>query len=180
MHIDKYTPPDIEEAKQEKYKTPSFRYGICGLAVIATLSHKSIKEILSIWSSEFKGHAPMKEVENTLLKLGYSFRKCRGMKAKKFPIPRTNSTIIRIQWLQGDGTEYYWAKAPAYTHYVLMQKIDGKWWVFCDSEGWFEIDETKEHSEYLKRNQGYVSSYLEIADNPIPPLSKDRGILGGI
>lgn len=161
IDIDLYVPPDNDEAMEKKYKTPSFRYGTCGPAVIATLAHKTVKEILDLWVGEFRGHAPMKEMKLTLEKLGYTITSKRGNKSREFPKPSTSSAIVRIQWLKEDGTEYYWAAATTYTHYVLMQKIYGQWWIFCNSQKWFQKD-SRAGRKYLEL--GYVSSYFEIGD----------------
>ncbi|MFA6035335.1 MAG: hypothetical protein WC759_00060 [Candidatus Micrarchaeia archaeon] len=156
-----YIPPDNEAAKKKPEATnTSFYYGVCGPAAVAALVKKPISETLNLWVGKFKGHAPMKEVQATLEKLGYVVERKKGNKAKAFPEPLTPYAIVRIQWLKEDGTEYYWRAATCYTHYVLMQKVKGKWWIFCNGTGWFKKD-SKEGKTYLKL--GFVSSYLELS-----------------
>ena len=154
-----FIPPDNETAKQGRRNKGFF--GVCGPSTIAVLSHKNVKEIINVWAGGFKGYSPMKEVQATLEKLGYttSVRK-KGNKAKEFPNPTTDTAIVRVQWLKEDGTEFYWAAQTPNTHYVLMQKHNGEWWIFCNEYLWFKRN-SEEAREYLKL--GYVSSYFEIA-----------------
>jgi hypothetical protein len=136
-------------------------YGVCGPSTIAVLMHQSVQSVIADWAGAFKGYSPLKEMQATLEKLGYASVRIKGNKAKEFPTPTTKTAIIRIQWLKDDGTEFYWAAQTPNTHYVLMQKIDGDWWVFCNSELWFKKDSAKA-KDYLKL--GYISSYLEISE----------------
>jgi hypothetical protein len=154
-----FVPSDNESSK--KKPDGSGYFGVCGPSTIAVLSHKNVKEIISVWADGFKGYAPIKEMQATLEKLGYtsSVRK-KGNKAKQFPEPTTNTAIIRVQWLKEDGTEFYWAAQTPNTHYVLMQKHHGVWWIFCNEYLWFRKD-SEEAKKYLRL--GYVSSYFEIA-----------------
>jgi hypothetical protein len=165
LHGDLYIPVDNESAKHGTRKKGF--YGVCGPSTIAVLTHKTVQEIISLWSdggpslwSEgYKGYAPMREMEATLHKLGYEIERKKGDKAKEFPEPTTDTAIIRIQWLKPDGTEYYWRAQTPNTHYVLMEKHTGEWWIFCNSALWFKKNSEFSRS-YLKL--GYVSSYLEI------------------
>jgi len=167
-----FIPPDNESSKMKP--DGSGYFGVCGPSTIAVLSHKNVKEIVNIWADGFKGYAPIKEMQATLEKLGYtsSVRK-KGNKAKQFPEPTTNTAIIRVQWLKEDGTEFYWAAQTSNTHWVLMQKLNsdkssnsygetdtkGEWWIFCNEYLWFKKD-SEEARKYLRL--GYVSSYFEI------------------
>jgi hypothetical protein len=137
-------------------------WGVCGPSTIAVLMHRPVKAIITDWAGIFKGYSPMREMEATLKELGFLPIHKKGNKAKVFPTPLTDAAIVRIQWLKDDGTEYYWAAQTPNTHYVLMQKIDGEWWIFCNSWLWFKKDSEKA-KDYLKL--GYVSSYLEISSN---------------
>lgn len=158
-----YVPSDNESAKQKRGK--GF-FGVCGPSTIAVLTRKTVREVISLWSGGFKGYAPIKELQATLEKLGYSVIRQKGHKSRTFPLPSTDVAILRIQWLKEDGTEFYWAAQTPNTHYVLMQKIDsnknaeGEWWIFCNGQLWFRKD-SKQAKDYLKL--GYVTSYLEIS-----------------
>ena len=151
-----FVPPDNEE-QRKKYEPEG--YGCCGPAAVAALMRMAVYRIIDNWPCEYKGWGPMKEMQEVLEKLRIPFVRVRGMKAKKFPRSKSGCAIVRIQWLKDDGMEYYWAAATCHTHYVLMLKIDEKWWVFCNGQGWFLAD--KKEEEYLKL--GYVSSYFEIS-----------------
>jgi len=155
-----FIPPDNEEARKHlNFDTPSGYWGTCGPAAIAVLSNKSVKEIISMWDG-YKGYAPLKDMQLIMKKLGYNVIRKKGAKSKQFPEPTTDAAIIRIQWLQEDGTEFPWWSATQNTHYVLMQKIEGEWWIFCNSNLWFK-KESEEGKKYLE--MGFVSSYLEVA-----------------
>ena len=153
---DLFVPPD-NEAMRTAYQAESG--GSCGPAAIATLSRKTVQDILKIWPIKYPGHAPMKLMGDVLTKLGYSLTHQRGNKAHIFPEPPSGLAIVRIQWLKEDGTEYYWRAATKYTHYVLLRKIGERWLVFCNGYGWFERD-SELGKNYLKL--GYISSYYEI------------------
>lgn len=144
--------------------------GVCGPSCIAVLERTSIEAILNRWLgvglNAFRGFTPIAELKSMLTKEGYSWRYVRGGKAKTFPVPSGDFAIVRIQWLQEDGTEYYWRAAGAHTHYVLMERREGDWdiaagwWVFCNTDLWFPAQGARAQ-DYLK--PGFVSSYLEIA-----------------
>ncbi len=155
MNSNRFIPPDNEEQKR---KAQEGYWGICGPSAIAALTEKSVKDVIDVWGN-FKGFSPLKEMEETLRKLGYDVELVRGNKAKTFPQPRTDAAILRIQWLQADGTEFYWRARTPNTHYVLMKKLDDEWWVFCNEVLWFKLD-GEVGSRYL--TLGYVSSYLEM------------------
>lgn len=154
-----FIPIDNEIAKQGT-RAKGF-YGVCGPSTIAVLTHKSIQEIIDCWVDGFKGYAPLKELKATLEKLGYVVERKKGEKAKYFPAPKTDLAIVRVQWLKDDGTEFYWAAQTPNTHYVLMRKIEGEWWIFCNNSLWFKKDSLI-GKFYLRL--GYVSSYLEISE----------------
>jgi hypothetical protein len=156
--IDLFVPVDNEAVKQGTAERGF--YGVCGPSTIAVLTRKSIKEIVDVWAGGFKGYAPLKEVQATLEKLGYVSIRKKGNKGKEFPVPTTDVAIVRIQWLKPDGTEYYWKAQTPNTHYVLMLKHNGEWWIFCNSALWFRKDSEKARN-YLRL--GYISSYLEVA-----------------
>lgn len=158
--MDKFIPLDNEIQKNRAMLEEHY-WGVCGAAVIAVLEKKTIDEILDAWIGEkgYKGYAPMKEMKLNLEKYGYKPIRFNGKKSKEFPEPNSEKAIVRIQWLKPDGTEYYWAAATPNTHYVLMQKLDGKWWIFCNSHLWFEKN-SQAAIDYLKF--GYVSSYFVI------------------
>ena len=156
-----FVPPDNEKAQMQ----PDGKgyWGVCGPSTIAVLTKKSVMEIISLWASPFRGFSPWVEMEATLKKLGYApIVRRRGNKAREFPNPLTSAAIVRIQWLQDDGTEFYWRARTPNTHYVLMQKDpDGEWWIFCNSWLWFRKNSVKGKA-YLKL--GYVSSYYELPE----------------
>ena len=157
-----YVPSDNHELRI-KYEA-SKRGGTCGPSTIAVLEHTQVETIIDCWCgwrAHWRGFSPIGEMKITLSFLKYQFKYVRAHKAKTFPKPNGDAAIVRLQWLKDDGTEYYWAAAGAHTHYVLMQKIRGEWWVFCNGAGWFMTD-TAFAKEYIG-NRGYVSSYLEIS-----------------
>lgn len=143
--------------------------GTCGPTVIAVMTKRPVAEILASWftpakkkfldATNFKGYAPLKEMIVELERYGFKVIRRRGNKSKEFPNPMTDLAVVRIQWLKDDGKEFFWAEATKHSHYVLMKKLGGVWWVYCNGKGWFEKD-SKKRKKYLKR--GYVSSYLEI------------------
>lgn len=134
------------------------RYGCCGPATIAVFFGTTVGKIIADWPAYYRGYAPIKEMEAMLKKRGLKVEWKKGGKARVFPQPTTGSAIVRVQWLRDDGTEFYWMGAPS--HYVLVQKKDGEWWVFCNAHLWFKADSDEAHS-YLDR--GYVSSYFEVS-----------------
>jgi hypothetical protein len=154
-----FIPPDNEAVKFQGNRKDKRFFGVCGPSTIAVLTRKSVKEIIDVWAGGFKGYAPMKETQATLEKLGFSVIRINGDKAKQFPEPSTEYAIVRIQWLKEDGTEYYWKAQTPNTHYVLMQKVNGEWWIFCNEFLWFK-KESEQARDYLRL--GYVSSYFEI------------------
>jgi hypothetical protein len=156
---DLFVPVDNEAAKQGK-REKGF-YGVCGPCTIAVLTRRSVKEIIDLWSGGYKGYGPLKEMQATLTKLGFSTVRVKGNKTRTFPIPATRRAIVRIQWLKADGTEYYWKAQTPNTHYILMYFWDGEWWIFCNDALWFRKD-SETGRNYLRL--GYVSSYLEIRE----------------
>lgn len=154
-----FVPYDNESAKQGT-RQKGF-YGVCGPSIIAVLTGKTIQEVINVWEGKFKGYAPMKEMQATLEKLGYFPIRKKGNKAREFPEPTTHVAILRIQWLKPDGTEYYWKAQTPNTHYVLMQKHNNEWWIFCNDTLWFRKD-SEEAKNYLRL--GYISSYFEIPE----------------
>ena len=170
MPDEMFVPSDNEEAKRRgeewslkqrglHFNTPSGYWGVCGPASIAALTRKTVKEVIESWSFEFKGYSPMFEMGEALKKVGFQITRVNGRKLRWFPLPKTNEAILRIQWLKDDGSEYPWWCATQNTHYVLMKNYNGRWWIFCNSHLWFEIDSII-GKEYLKL--GYVSSYFEL------------------
>ena len=154
-----WVPPDNDEQRIKHERMPN-RRGTCGPSCIAVLEHTTVQSILDHWAPTWRGFAPIAEVKDVLSAYGYVYTYVRAHKAKTFPTPTTDIAIMRIQWLKEDGTEYYWRAAGSHTHYVLMRKVNGVWFVFSNSEGWFEKDEMFGR-KYLE-GRGYVSSYLEI------------------
>ena len=149
--------PADNDVLREKYEP---RYGVCGISVIAVLEKKTVSEILEDWITDYRGYAPVKEMKKMLQKLGYKCSLKRGKKARKFPEPATDIAVIRIQFLDENGKEFFWAEATLHSHYVLMQKVNGKWWIFCNGDAkWFAKDSVTA-KKYLK--DCYVSSYLEL------------------
>jgi len=156
MNNNFYIPEDNDELKK-KYEP---RFGVCGISVIAVLEKKTVNEILFDWITDYKGYAPMKEMKAMLQKLGYNCKVKFGKKARVFPTPSTDIAVIRIQFLDENGKEFFWAEATLHSHYVLMQKINGEWWIFCNGDAkWFAKD-SETAKNYLK--DCYVSSYLEL------------------
>jgi hypothetical protein len=155
-----WMPPDNKELA-EKYAKIG---GVCGPATIAAYKGLFVKEVLDQWrglgEQSFKGYSPIKELKETLTTFKLSFDYFKAGKAKAFPTPRTTS-ILRIQWLKEDGTEYYWRAAGAHTHYVLMEKGSEGWWIYCNGTGWFLKDSLI--AENYLTGRGYVSSWLELS-----------------
>ena len=154
--------PSDNHALMMKYE--KLHGGTCGPAAIAVLEHITVQEVLNKWKgigqSAFRGYSPIADMKETLTAFGYKYKSIRAHKAKEFPTPKTDIAILRIQWLKPDGTEYYWAAAGSHTHYLLMKKIDGAWWVFCNGQLWFESDSTFAKNYFSGR--GYLSSYIEL------------------
>lgn len=159
--LETFVPSDNKEMK-EKYAKVG---GTCGPSTIATSEKITVHEVIARWKgigeSTFRGFSPIKDLKETLKEFGYSFVYVRAHKSKVFPIPRTETAILRIQWLDGNGKEYYWAAAGSHTHYVLMKKLDGDWWIFCNDCLWFKRD-SEVGRGYLE-GRGFVSSYLELS-----------------
>lgn len=157
-----YTPPDNEELARI-YEAKGG--GVCGAACIAVLEQVPVQSILDRWigknSAYFRGFSPIADMKSTLTTFGYTYKYVRAHKSKTFPLPKRNAAILRIQWLQPDGTEYYWAAAGAHTHYILIQRINDEWWIYCNGNGWFNILDP--FAKYYLTNKGYVSSYLELS-----------------
>lgn len=154
-----FVPPDNEKMAS-KYEDVG---GTCGVSTIAILERTTVGRVISKWrgigAQAFRGFAPIKDMKETLSALGYRFVYKRGHKAKEWPKPTTDMAIVRIQWLKEDGTEYYWKAAGSHTHYVLMQRINGEWWIFDNRDLWFRA------KDYHYFDLGYVSSYLELSKN---------------
>jgi hypothetical protein len=138
--------------------------GVCGPASIAAERGMTVAEVLGNWKGvgpgAFRGFSPIDDMKETLTALGYQFRYVRGGKAKEFPIPRSKAAVLRIQWLQEDGSEYYWRAAGSHTHYILMKLLDDGWWIFCNAIGWFKGD--SDIAKGYLEGRGFVSSYLEL------------------
>ena len=159
--ITMYEPKDFRELESQ---------GTCGLAAIAALEHREVSSVKKDWDGllgEYKGFANFKDIEKLLTAHNIPFIRKRGLKAQHFPKIQTKYAIVRVQWLQEDGKEYYWAEAPLHTHYVLLQKEGDKQFVFCNSKGWFEQN-TPFYEWYFigdeERIGGHITSYLEISD----------------
>ena len=169
----RFVPPDNQEMAS-KYEEVG---GTCGPSAIAVLERTTVEQVISKWRGvgpqAFRGFAPIREIKETLSALGYHFLYKKGHKAREWPKSMTNTAIVRIQWLKEDGTEYYWKAAGAHTHYVLMQRINGEWWVFCNDALWFKA------SDYSVGPQGYVSSYLELSHEPKVRQALPQFIGGG-
>ncbi len=158
-----YVPVD-NHSLRERYEA-SGKGGTCGPSAIAVMEKTSVQVVLDRWCGKgpecFRGFSPISEMKQTLEAFGYRYVYVKAHKAKVFPTPRTKVAILRIQWLKEDGSEYYWAAAGAHSHYVLMQKVGGAWWIFCNGDGWFKKDSVHAAKYLLRR--GYVSSYLELS-----------------
>jgi hypothetical protein len=157
-----WVPSDNDEMREHYHQNG--RGGTCGPASIAAERGMTVREVLENWKGvgpkSFRGFSPIADMKETLEALGYQITYIRGGKAREFPTPKTTAAILRIQWLQEDGTQYYWRAAGSHTHYVLMKLLDDGWWIFCNSEGWFRKDsQTALH--YLE-GRGFVSSYMEL------------------
>jgi len=152
-----YTPTDNDEMR-DAYGT---RFGVCGPTVLAVLERATVKEIVDRWPNGYRGYAPMVDVKKLLGEFGWSYKFKSAHKSKEFPTPDTDLAIVRIQWLKDDGTEYFWAEATLHTHYVLMARHEGQWWVYCngDGYGWF-LRDSPDGKDYL--DGGFVTSYLEL------------------
>jgi hypothetical protein len=111
------------------------------------------------WPVKYLGWGAWKDLKLTLEKYGYSVKMRSGKKQYAFPAPETEEAVVRIQWLDEDGKEYYWAEATKHTHFVAMKKVDGVWLVFCNTRGWFSAHSI-EGNAYLE--DGFVTSYYEI------------------
>jgi len=140
--------------------------GTCGPSCIAVLCKCKVAEIIFNWkkytdkkgfvdNTNYRGFAPVKELMSEIESRGFKIKKQRGLKARKFPHPKTGLAIVRVVFLKEDGTEFYWMAQPS--HYILIKKISGKWWVFSNDMCWVE----EKNAEDLLVN-GYVSSYIEI------------------
>ena len=159
---DLYIPQDNDELR-DKYEA-SGKGGTCGPSTIAVIKRTSVQNIIDNWCggrAAWRGFSPIGEVENTLAFFGFSSKLCHGLKSKNFPHPTTDMAIVRVQWLQKDGTEFYWRAAGPHSHYVLMQKIKDEWWVFCNGDGWFSPRTPFASHKYFE-GRGFVSSYLEV------------------
>lgn len=157
-----WVPPDNEELAEFYHAKGG---GVCGPASIAAEIGMTVREVLEHWKgvgpTAFRGFSPVADMRATLVALGYSFTYRRGGKGKVFPTPNARAAILRIQWLQEDGTEYFWREAGPHSHYVLMKLLDDGWWVYCNGDGWFRRD-SELASRYLP-GRGFVSSYLELS-----------------
>ena len=133
--------------------------GVCGPASIASIERTTVKVIVDKWPGGYRGYAPMRDMVQVLRELGWTVRRKRGSKNRQWPSPSTDLAIVRIQWLDDDGQEYYWAVAPLHTHYVAMKKIGEDWYVFCNGTGVFR---TSSYAGAHYFDIGYMTSYLEL------------------
>ena len=166
-----YYLPEDNDAWREKYEGSGG--GTCGPSCLAVLTRTTVRHIVEHFShleDGFKGYTPIADMKEMLRYFGYDFKYIRGGKANEFPRPATAQAIVRIQWLQDDGTEYYWRAAGAHTHYVFMAKDEfGTWVCFCNDIHWFFADGPVGRA-YLKK--GFVSSYLEITKRATLEVSR--------
>ena len=141
--------------------------GTCGPAAVAVIIKKTVKATLNEWPVKYPGWGAWKDIKLILERHGYSVKSRSGKKSPEFPHPESDEAIIRIQWLDDEGKEYYWAEASRHTHFVAMKKLpgDGKhWMVFCNSRGWFPAHGS-EARDYLE-DEGFVTSYYELSLHP--------------
>ena len=162
MDFTGFVPLDNDLQREEYANTDG---GTCGPSCIAANEGIKVQDVINRWRGlgfeAFRGFSPIAEIKETLTSFGYHFIYVRAHKAKTFPRPRTDTAILRIQWLDEDSKEYYWRAAGSHTHYVLMKRCEGRWWIFCNAEHWFLSDSIKAKN-YLK-GRGFVSSYLELS-----------------
>lgn len=158
---DFYVPRD-NDSTRELYEREGL--GVCGPAVIATLTKKKVGTIIDDYIEHYKGHQTFRNIKEILKLLGINFKQKNGHKVKEFPLPKTEYSIVRVQWLgKGNLDKYhgwnYWVEATQNTHYILIRKIGKKRFCFCNAIGWFFIN-NQTTRDYLE--EGYITSYLDI------------------
>lgn len=162
--MDFYTPPDNDEQRLRYEDTGG---GTCGPAAIAALEELPVEDVIDRWqgTNGFCSSAPMGELEATLTAFGWSSRKIQGRRARVFPRPVADAALVRVQWaLLPDEKEFEWQRDAS--HIVLMKRVEGDWWVFCNGAGWFPAHGDRAE-RYLSR--GYVASYLELTKRQPAP-----------
>lgn len=158
-----FVPPDNTQMT-EKYKIECG--GICGMACLAVITRDSIQSVIENWGLiglEFKGWTTYRQLRHYLQSKGFSVRQIQGT---MFYNPR-RFYIARVQWL-GDGENKerplfgwkHWAEATAHTHFIVIEDFR----FFCNETGWDKFP--KGLKEYLKWNDGVITSYLEIGPRP--------------
>lgn len=143
-----YTPDDSYRITQTFEQAG---YGACGMCVVAIALKTNVQKVWAEWTGGYRGYANFSEVEKELRNRRFEVKRKRGNKSKTFILPKGyDKAIARIQW---EGDWKHWAEAQQHTHYVFVERFEGKTMIFCNAKGWFEDDGT-----YL--NNGYITSYL--------------------
>ncbi len=142
--------------------------GTCGPSVIAALSKGEVGEIISDWPRRYRGYAHVSEMAKMLRRMGYRTNVQNDIRMKRFPAPASGTAILKIQWLQPDGSEYPRDRIK-HAHYLLLQRIDNEWWLFCNAYKWFPID--SEHARQILKI-GYVKSCITIENGRRQELAK--------
>ena len=161
-----FIPPDLKEMteKGKESRGEGKQAGICGQACLAVLLHQSISQILESWKNqlEFKGYTGQRDLIKYLKNMGFE------VKYKKKIENREASYIARIQWIgEGEKKEKpfygwnHWTVSSSYTHYIFLAPSKGAF--FCNETegGWMNILDLE---EYLKENNGVITSFLEIKE----------------
>ena len=141
-----YIPEDNDKLRLNYEKNGG---GCCGPASIAAIIEKKVSNINLRWS-ELCGHRVLsqgwtswKHMKLILESYGYECAQKPAHKSLFFPTP--------------SGSDYYWAEATMYTHFVAMKRIGDDWFVFCNECGWFPRPE-----KWPYETPGYITSYYEL------------------
>jgi hypothetical protein len=150
------------ELMTEKYKID--KGGCCGQSCLAVIENISIQEVFDNWDKlgiEFKGYSGWKQLREYLEKKGFFVKQLKTNFKGFFNMDIY--FIARVQWFgEGEKKEKpfygwgHWSQASAYTHFVLIH--DDKF--FCNETG---IDNYDNFKNYLKENNGIVTSYLMVS-----------------
>lgn len=149
-------PSDMDEMRGI-YERKVPREGTCGPTLIAFLLNKTVKQVIDDWSVHYKGYCSFHELEYELDKYKIATQRIKSEYKYEYVLPEgIKKAIARIQW---KGMYSHWLIAQKNTHFVLLEKIDGKLHLFDNTVGWFEPD-SPTGKRYIK--EGKITSYLAI------------------
>lgn len=150
-----YTPKDNDF---ERDRWEARQLGTCGPSVVAVLLNKTVSAVIRSWPVEYKGHANMRDVISMLKQEGVDVRRAPGGKSKTLELPAgAELAIARIQW-EGEWQKH-WMEAQRHTHFIVMRKINGVVYVFCNGRGWFAPSVPED--PYL--DAGHITSFAVVS-----------------